>query len=616
MGIGNGIIAVERLQAFDTSAAAGRFGGSAASLDAPRVTTLVAVDAASADTALSGCGCPCCLKVSDERLYEMAREAPSISTAVRPTGFEAASREMLDQFKAAVPGGALGAATFDQSLSGAAAIDALLAEEAWDVSALTYSFPTLGSQYEPAYSAADEPHSGFAKLGAAYKTALRGVYENNYGALETVIDMGFSEAGTPGGGDLRSAYSTDPGVAYCYLPHEDPLGGDSWYKKSYLDPFGAPTPGTYVYATLVHENGHAMGLKHAHETPFGISGTVMPAALDTLEYTIMTYRSYVGQTLGDGYVNEDGGFPTTYMILDLAALQWLYGADFTTNATDSVYTWNATTGQMSINGVGQVTPADIRVFMTVWDGGGIDTYNLSNYADGTLLDLRPGAYCGLDVDQLAHLNFYEGGTPIFARGNVFNAVQYFGSLASLIENGIGGAGADLMIGNQIANALTGGAGNDVINGNEGNDVLTGDAGKDKMNGGTNNDLMTGGLANDKLTGGGGHDTLIGGAGADTHKGSGGNDVFKYSLIGDCVGDSILGLAAGDTINLVDIDANANKAGNQAFTLVGAFSGKGGQAVLALVGGNTELRLDTDGDSLANAVIFMSGDQTAFGGLVL
>ena len=616
MGVGNSITGVERLQAADFRPAAGRAGGSDAALDAPPAAALVAVNAASADAASGACTCPCCLKVADERLYEMAREAPSISAPARPGGFEAASAAMLDQFRSIVPDGALDAPVVNQTLSGSAAIDALLSSKMWDVSALTYSFPTMASQYESSSSAANEPNSGFNNLGNGYKGALRGVYENNYGALETIIDMGFSEAATPGGGDLRSAYSTDPGVAYCYLPHQDPLGGDSWYNKAYLDQFGAPTPGTYVYATLVHENGHGMGLKHAHETSLGISGTVMPTALDTLEYTIMTYRSYEGDALGDGYVNEDGGFPTTYMIVDIAALQYLYGADFGTNATNSVYTWNATTGQMSINGVGQVTPADNRVFMTVWDGGGVDTYNLSNYGDGTLLDLRPGAHCGLDVDQLAHLNFYEGGTPILARGNVFNAVQYQGNNASLIEHGIGGGGADLMIGNQIANSLTGGGGNDNISGNEGNDSLSGDAGKDKMNGGTQNDLMTGGLANDKLTGGGGHDTLIGGAGADVHKGSGGNDVFKYSLIGDCVGDSILDLASSDTINLFDIDANVNKNGNQAFDLVAAFTNKGGQAVMAFVGPGSELRLDTDGDGVANAIIALNGDQTGFGGLVL
>ena len=611
MGVGANIIAVDRLQAADFRPAAGRPGGSDAAPDLPRVATVDAPVASPADAAPAGCTCP----VADEGLYELARETPTIGAVERPAGFEAATRATLDQLRSGLPGGALDAPTFDQSLSGSAAVDALLSYEAWDVSALTYSFPTLASQYEGSYSGADEPNSGFNALPNAFKTALCGIYENNYGALESIIDMGFSEAATPGGGDLRGAYSTDPGVAYCYLPETAPRGGDAWFNKAYLEARPAPTPGNYVYLTLAHENGHGMGLKHAHETTFGISGTTMPTAFDCLEFTIMTYRSYEGDVIS-GYANEFGGYPSTYMMVDIAALQHLYGANFAVNSGASVYTWNATDGTMSINGVAQGTPAANRVFMTLWDGGGVDTYNFSNYAGGTLLDLRPGAWSGMDVEQLAHLNANEAGAPIFARGNVFNALQYQGSLASLIENGIGGGGADVMVGNQVANALTGGAGNDDISGNEGNDVLAGDAGKDKINGGTQHDLMTGGLANDKLTGAGGNDTLIGGAGADVCKGSGGADVFKYSVIGDCAGDSILDLASGDSINLADIDANANKAGNQAFTLVGAFTGKGGQAVLAFVGPGSELRLDTDGDAIANAIIALNGDQTGFTGIVL
>jgi hypothetical protein len=40
------------------------------------------------------------------------------------------------------------------------------------------------------------------------------------------------------------------------------------------------------------------------------------------------------------------------MMYDIAAMQHLYGANYTTNAGNTVYTWSPTTGEMSINGVG------------------------------------------------------------------------------------------------------------------------------------------------------------------------------------------------------------------------------------------------------------------------
>jgi hypothetical protein len=99
----------------------------------------------------------------------------------------------------------------------------------------------------------------------------------------------------------------------------------------------------------------------------------------------MSYRSYVGGPT-TGYTNETYGFPTTYMMNDIRALQEMYGADFTTNSSNTVYKWSPTTGEFFIDGVAQGQPGGAGapasaniVFMTVWDGGGNDTYDFSNY---------------------------------------------------------------------------------------------------------------------------------------------------------------------------------------------------------------------------------------------
>jgi serralysin len=68
----------------------------------------------------------------------------------------------------------------------------------------------------------------------------------------------------------------------------------------------------------------------------------------------------------------------SFMKYDVAALQQLYGADYTTNASNSTNRWSPLTGEMSINGVGQGAPSVNKILSTVWDGGGVDTYDFSN----------------------------------------------------------------------------------------------------------------------------------------------------------------------------------------------------------------------------------------------
>lgn len=78
------------------------------------------------------------------------------------------------------------------------------------------------------------------------------------------------------------------------------------------------------------------------------------------------------------------------MMLDIAALQEMYGADYTTNSGDTVYKWNPNQGITYVNGVAAITPAANRIFATIWDGGGIDTYDLSAYTTALKIDLRAG----------------------------------------------------------------------------------------------------------------------------------------------------------------------------------------------------------------------------------
>ena len=180
-----------------------------------------------------------------------------------------------------------------------------------------------------------------------------------------------------------------------------------------------------------------------------------------------------------GYTNEAYGYPQTYMANDILALQTLYGANFTTHSENTVYSWSPTTGQEFINGVAQLAPGNgaggsaNRIFETIWDGNGIDTYDLSNYTTAVSINLNPGASSITSATQLAYL-----GNGHYAAGNIYNAYLFNNDARSYIENAIGGSGNDTLIGNAIANNLNGGDGNDTLIGGAGNDTIVGGSGTD------------------------------------------------------------------------------------------------------------------------------------------
>ncbi len=333
-------------------------------------------------------------------------------------------------------------------------------------------FPRFSGDYPFPYSSENEPTtSGFASAPSQMQTAI------NYaiGLIQSYTSASIQYAGT-NGADIMIAQSpaANP-TSYAYYPGAG-AGGDIWFGTQY--DYTQAQLGNYYFTTALHELGHAFGLKHSQETG-GVANVAVPSAHDDLEYTVMSYRSYVGASTTSGYTNEASGYPQTYMANDILALQTLYGANYTTHAENTVYTWSPTTGQEFINGVGQ--PADgggaggsaNRIFETVWDGGGVDTYDLSNYTTNLSINLNPGASSLLSSTQLAYL-----GNGHYAAGNVYNAYLYNNDARSYIDNAIGGSGNDTLIGNAIANVLSGGGGNDMLVGSGGNDTISGGAGTD------------------------------------------------------------------------------------------------------------------------------------------
>jgi serralysin len=111
-----------------------------------------------------------------------------------------------------------------------------------------------------------------------------------------------------------------------------------------------PVPGDSSFRTLVHEIGHALGLKHPHEVD-GAFPNLDPAQ-DFAANSVMSYVASPGISQFAATL-PPGEAPQSWMMLDILALQRLYGVNWSFRAADTVYRWDMTSGEMFVDGVGQ-----------------------------------------------------------------------------------------------------------------------------------------------------------------------------------------------------------------------------------------------------------------------
>lgn len=108
--------------------------------------------------------------------------------------------------------------------------------------------------------------------------------------------------------------------AFAYYPAlNNPIGGDIWINANQPNQSGNDYEiGQDGQHTIYHELDHAIGLNQ----PFDQT-TTLAATEDTFKFAVMSYS--------DSPQHEDGGnssfYPTTPMLLDIQAFQYLYGAN-------------------------------------------------------------------------------------------------------------------------------------------------------------------------------------------------------------------------------------------------------------------------------------------------
>lgn len=388
-------------------------------------------------------------------------------------------------------------------------INDLLLDYSW--TGTTGIAANVGYSYSVATTSSDKTNglSGGAVLSAVQKT----VAEEALQAWEDVANIHFNETNSTTAPITFRQATMPSGTAGWMAPTVSGVStfskADLVFDKSYNS---NPVEGTYQYTVFLHEIGHALGLKHPgdYSGTGAADGPYLPASEDSTNVTVMSYYS--------GSAEATSGFVLTPMLYDIAAAQFLYGANTSYNAGNTTYS---------------LTSA--KTNMTLWDGGGTDTLDSTSYNGAVTLDLRAGKD---DISRVGSSSTWIA----------FNAN---------IENATSGAGSDTLYGNSLNNAINAGAGSDTLYGQAGSDNLHGGAGNDTVYGGAgiadttdSSDVIYGEAGNDALYGNAGNDTLFGGAGvtdttdlADTLYGGMGNDV----IYGNAGNDVIYGGAGNDTL---------------------------------------------------------------------
>ena len=246
------------------------------------------------------------------------------------------------------------------------AIDGLLEGRKWADPTISFSFP---DSFTLDYAADYPRYNTHAESFRQAPEGLQRVVRHWLSQISSISGLTFVEFDGPEDSEtedeeavIRIAMSNDPLPAYAYSPWDSDEAGDLMFNNDiYGDWFDQAKMGEYAWHTIGHELSHALGLKHGHEGG-GVAGVAVPLEQDSMEFSIMTYRSYENQEVTGAYANAYGNYAQTLMMLDIQALQTLYGANYNTNAGDTLYSFSAQTGELFIDGESQGQPVLNTIF--------------------------------------------------------------------------------------------------------------------------------------------------------------------------------------------------------------------------------------------------------------
>ena len=317
-----------------------------------------------------------------------------------------------------------------------------------DGATVTYSF--ISSR--PSGLSRDH-YKNFSAFSSTQKAQIRNVLSH----YEDVANIRFSERSS--GGTLSFGYA-DTFFDFDGDGDFEPAGGlatrpSSSGARVVIDKDTTNfSQGTWGYQVWLHELGHAVGglndvtmgrnpndqyAASSESRNKGMDGHILSASQDSQQYTVMSYI---------GHPDMPGVRPRTLGLYDIAAIQTLYGANWSHNSGHTTYSWSH----------------DETFIETIWDGGGNDTINASNQTRRSIIDLRAGRF-----SSIGSLN----GTS-----NAVNNLSI--AYGATIENAFGGFGNDRITGNNVRNIIFGNAGNDFISGGGGDDFMDGGTGIDAV----------------------------------------------------------------------------------------------------------------------------------------
>jgi len=424
---------------------------------------------------------------------------------------------------------------------------------------------------------------------SSWTSTEKNVFKACLALWSSVCNITFVQTSSAASAQITFTRGSD-GSAYCQTslttgdPHAGDVGGSALWTiasdtisiDTSVHGFGPldgsfSTAGGYVWTTVLHELGHALGLGHTgpyNEGGAGDPDTVQFSPYDMRLWSLMSYISpgesaaYSAQypvTGTDWGTTNDGGFiydnsPTTIMMLDIMAVQRLYGAP-----TSTPFDGGQTFG-FNCNIAGQTEKfydftIDTNPVVTIWDSGTGNTLDLSGYSTDSTIDLVPGTFssCNGQVNNIGimtdtRIDYAIGGNGDDTIAGNVHANHLLGGAGDDTLSGdagsdkmYGGTGNDTMSGGDGDDHLLGSSGSDTLSGDDGNDIIVAGAGYDTLNGGNGDDTLygengkdtlNGGAGDDFLYGGHGNDTIDGGAGQDFLEGDGGRDIFVFGAVGD------------------------------------------------------------------------------------